>query len=110
MTERPVYKNVRFRDLIPGETYQVKFKAFNNEGDRSSTRELQYLARNSSAVSQIYLFLDRASGLVLSMYRRMTQPLLELVTITQQRVFLLLRSTSRLQYTYRLGAARGRDL
>ena len=81
MTNRPGYKNVRFRDLIPGETYQVKFKAFNNEGDRSSTRELQYLARNM----QIYLFLDRASGLVLSMYRRMTQPLLELVTITQQR-------------------------
>ena len=106
MTERPVYKNVRFRDLIPGETYQVKFKAYHNEGDRSSTRELQYLSRYNS----IYLFLDKATGLVLRMYRRMTQPLLEFWTITKQGVFLLLRSTSQLQYTYRLGAARGRDL
>ena len=110
MTDRPVYKNVRFRDLKPGETYRVKFHAFSSEGDRWSTRELQYQSRNSSAVSQIYYFLDVASGQLLSMYRRMTQPLLELVTITQQGVFLLLRSTSRLQYTYRLGAARGRDL
>ena len=107
---RPVYKNVRFRDLIPGETYQVKFKAFSSEGDKISTRELQYCTRNSSAVSQIYYFLDVASGQMLSMYRRITGPLLQLVITTQQRVLLLLRSTSQLQYTYRLGAARGRDI
>ena len=110
MSNRPVYKNVRFKDLIPGETYRVKFKAFSSEGDRWSTRELQYQFRNSFAISQIYYFLDLASGQLLSMYRRMTEPLLELVTITQREVFLLLRSTSQIKYTLRLGAARGRDL
>ena len=110
---RPVYKNVRFRDLIPGETYQVRFKAFTSEGDRFSTRHLQFQTRNSSAVSQIYYFLDVASGEVLKMYRRITAPLLELVNASEQMVLLWLQRTSRLQYTYRLsggGTARGRGL
>ena len=110
---RPVYKNVRFRDLIPGETYQVRFKAFTSEGDRFSTRHLQFQTRNSSAISQIYYFLDVASGEVLKMYRRITAPLLELVNASEQMVLLWLQRTSRLQYTYRLsggGTARGRGL
>jgi len=110
MSDRPVYKNVRFKDLIPGETYRVKFKAFSSEGDRWSTRELQYQTRNSSAVSQIYQFLDVGTGQVISMYRKVTEALLELVTVTQKGVFLWLYKTSQLKYTLRLGAARGRDL
>ena len=110
---RPVYKNVRFRDLIPGETYQVKFKAFTGEGDRSSTRHLQYYYTRNFAEPKIYYFLDVASGELLKMYRRITAPLLELVNASEQMVLLWLQRTSRLQYTYRLsggGTARGRGL
>ena len=110
MTNHSVYKNVRFKDLIPGETVRVRFKAFSNQGDKFSTRELQYSSRNFSALGQMYHFIDVGTGQLISMYRRLTETLLWLVDRTQEGVILILYNTSRLQYTYRLGAARGRDL
>ena len=102
--DRPVYKNVRFRDLIPGETYRVDYKAFSSEGDSLRSRDLRY----SSVVGRIYYFIDVGTGQLISMYRKLTGSLLDLVNSAQQ-VILILRSTSRLQYTYKLGHL-GRDL
>lgn len=109
--QRTVYRNVRFKDLQPGEVYKVNFKTLTfsrtSQKRRFSSRELQYTGWRPSPFSQMYIFIDLVTGEMFSFYQQMTESLLEAMTTG---IVKILRDVSKPQFMYRLGVRGGRDL
>lgn len=107
---RTVYRNVRFRDLEPGEVYKVNFKTLTftrtSLHNRFSSRELRYTGWRPSPFSQMYIFIDLVTGEMFSIYQRITKSLLKAMTTG---IVKILRDVSKPQYVKRLRAG-GRDL
>ena len=110
--DRPVYKNVRFKDLQPGDVYKVNFKTHTftrtSQNRRFSSRELKYVGWRPSPFSQLFYFIDLVTGEITGFYQRMTESLLESVN-TMEIAVKVLRNVSKPKFMYRL-RARGRDL